>query len=412
MTPDIYEDLNIWIYWAVTYNSTGGETYIYRNGILVHQGNLLNGTDFQPNSLIVGGRSDGVISDGKLDDLRIYNRVLTEQEITDLYNYVPYVPNTTNESAFGDDTAAMYVWYKFNGDLTDSSGNGKNAIGFNSPTFDDSLKKEGTHSISFAGGAAGTDSQHLTVPSTDFSLWDGFTVSTWVYFEDNNASNGRIIDFGDGQADNNIYMSRSGVDNKLMIEVLDGSTKMTSVTKNDVIVDDTWMHIAWTIAKSSNKPERMYPPVRNLASNSHTISGESYGNGLYETSSTPTHGVGPAWTGFNTAAVDGFHAGGSQYSGGNYVQNNYIVIDYKGDWLKIKLPVAINLTKYGFKKRPTTGGYYHDRAPAQYKIYGSNDNINWTQLVYKSSDISFPDAEYYESIATNGCLSILCLSCK
>jgi alpha-tubulin suppressor-like RCC1 family protein len=321
---------------------------------------------------------------GKIDDFRLYTRVLTVDEISSLYDF------------------DIYVWYKFDGNSNDSSGYNRHATQYNTPTFDDMDKKEGTHSISFAGGAGGTDSQHLTVPSTDFSLWDGFTVSTWVYFEAATHDNTRIIDFGDGEDSNNIILARNGVDNKLMIEVLDGSTKMTSVTKNDVIVDDTWMHIAWTIAKSSNKPERMYPPVRNLASNSHTISGESYGNGLYETSSTPTHGVGPAWTGFNTAAVDGFHAGGSQYSGGNYVQNNYIVIDYKGDWLKIKLPVAINLTKYGFKKRPTTGGYYHDRAPAQYKIYGSNDNINWTQLVYKSSDISFPNAEYYESIGTNG----------
>ena len=29
--------------------------------------------------------------------------------------------------------------------------------------------------------------------------------------------------------------------------------------------------------------ERMYPPTRTLSSSAHTISGESYGNGLYIT---------------------------------------------------------------------------------------------------------------------------------
>ena len=351
----------------------------------------------------VGGARD---INGYLDDFRIYKRALTPGEIDILYNYVPNLvtetTQTNNESTFGDDTTDMYAWYKFNNNFTDSSGNNNNAIGFNSPTFDDSLKKIGTHAVSFAGGAAGSDSQYLTVPQTDFSLWDGFTVSCWVYFEDNNASNGRIIDFGDGQADNNIYMSRSDTTNKIRLSISDGSTNTESDTVNDVIVNNTWMHVAWAISKGLHS-ERMYPPVRNLASNSHTISGESYGNGLYETSSSTAYQPYGSHTGFNTDNDIGFHGGEKQYSNGTYSSGNYIVNDYYGDWLKIKLPVAINLTKYGFSKRPIgDGGYFSDTAPAQYKIYGSNDNSNWTELVHKSSSISFPDAEYYESIATNG----------
>jgi len=354
----------------------------------------------------VGGARD---INGYLDDFRIYKRALTPGEIDILYNYVPNLvtettqtTQTTNEPAFGDDTTDMYAWYKFNNNFTDSSGNNNNAIGFNSPTFDDNLKKVGTHAVSFVGGPGGSDSQYLTVPQTDFSLWDGFTVSCWVYFEDNNASNGRIIDFGDGQADNNIYMSRSDTTNKIRLSISDGSTNTESDTVNDVIVNNTWMHVAWAISKGLHT-ERMYPPVRNLASNSHTISGESYGNGLYETSSSTAYQPYGSHTGFNTDNDIGFHGGEKQYSNGTYSSGNYIVNDYYGDWLKIKLPVAINLTKYGFSKRPIgDGGYFSDTAPAQYKIYGSNDNSNWTELVHKSSSISFPDAEYYESIATNG----------
>ena len=35
---------------------------------------------------------------------------------------------------------------------------------------------------------------------------------------------------------------------------------------------------------------------------------------------------------------------------GLYNKSQYIVNDYKGDWIKIQLPVKINLTKYGFKQ--------------------------------------------------------------
>ena len=50
------------------------------------------------------------------------------------------------------------------------------------------------------------------------------------------------------------------------------------------------------------------------------------------------------------------------------------------------MPIKIHLTKYGFKARDTT---YISRTPNKYKIYGSNNGTDWTELVHKkNTDVS------------------------
>jgi hypothetical protein len=63
--------------------------YMYFNGVLIDSVNH-NATDVMDNGNYVFGNGQGLISDrwweGKLDDIGIWNRALTQQEITDLYN--------------------------------------------------------------------------------------------------------------------------------------------------------------------------------------------------------------------------------------------------------------------------------------------------------------------------------------
>jgi hypothetical protein len=146
-------------------------------------------------------------------------------------------------------------------------------------------------------------------------------------------------------------------------------------------------------------PERLYPPTTNLTSVSHIVSGESYGNGVYETSnSTQNTSNDLAYNVFNSINTTGYISESYQYSSGVYDKNNYIVSDYKGDWLKIRLPYAITLKRYGLKQRPES---YEVKAPGKYKIYGSNDGTNWDVLVHKTEKITYnlqisETNDYYE----------------
>jgi hypothetical protein len=81
-------DLNIWVNLVASYDGT--TIKLYRNGILENQNsanvNFINsieplffGKEFNSNT-------NGRFFKGKIDDIGIWNRALTQQEITDLYN--------------------------------------------------------------------------------------------------------------------------------------------------------------------------------------------------------------------------------------------------------------------------------------------------------------------------------------
>ena len=62
---------------------------------------------------------------GKLDDLSIWNRVLTESEITNLYNQVPSYSDTCN-AVSGSLTQGLVGYWPFCGNANDDSGHGNN----------------------------------------------------------------------------------------------------------------------------------------------------------------------------------------------------------------------------------------------------------------------------------------------
>ena len=65
-------------------------------------------------------------------------------------------------------------------------------------------------------------------------------------------------------------------------------------------------------------------------------------------------------------------------------------IGYIGDWIEIKLPVEIKLTKIKFKQRLD----FELRAPGDFRIYGSNDQINWEILINKSDTNKLINSDY------------------
>ena len=148
--------------------------------------------------------------------------------------------------------------------------------------------------------------------------------------------------------------------------------------------------------------ERMYPPLRDFTAATRTITGQSYGNGTYIVSASSNHSNEPPfrildgttfpWTiSSTTGTYGGSPAGtytGSQSLGG-----------YIGEWIKVQLPVAINLTRY-IIEAGSIGGT--SRVPAVYKIFGSNDNVNWTELVNKSNPLIVANyvSNKYEEIVT------------
>jgi len=183
--------------------------------------------------------------------------------------------------------------------------------------------------------------------------------------------------------------------------VLRGAYDIALNTRNAVIIPKTGQYIPKPTTFTNYSVERMYPPVRNFTAATTTVSGQTYGNGTYVVSFSTTYvGLDP-WTCFNTGATSGGHwtAG---YTAGNYNGSAFVVAGYLGDWLKIQLPVAIKLTRFEFLMRIETQGL-RERSPKNFKIYGSNDNITWVELVNKTDavyDTSFRYIQLTQDITT------------
>jgi hypothetical protein len=150
--------------------------------------------------------------------------------------------------------------------------------------------------------------------------------------------------------------------------------------------------------------ERMYPPLRDFTAATRTITGQSYGNGTYIVSSSSEYdSVNQSKFNIFNGTNQGWTQQGPTYGGtptGTYT-GSFSLAGYSGEWVKVQLPVPINLTRYIIEANNIGGT---NRVPAVYKIFGSNDNINWVELVNKSNPLVIADyvsSKYEEKVSTS-----------
>ena len=114
----------------------------------------------------------------------------------------------------------------------------------------------------------------------------------------------------------------------------------------------------------------------------------SYGSGFYEVYSSSTYGsTNQKSKLFNyiTTTESGYPRWGiSLYNSGtgNYQGNSTIDGSYFGDWVIIKLPQSIMLTRYKIYQR--TDSTFAQKSPSEWKVYGSNDGITFTEITEAS----------------------------
>jgi len=104
--------------------------------------------------------------------------------------------------------------------------------------------------------------------------------------------------------------------------------------------------------------------------------GITYGSGTYYIYSSSTFGSLLKNALFNydiNTEGGGCQFQASQYNSttGDYIATNYLKSGYLGDWIILKLPVAISLSKFTFIARST----WISRCPAIWRVYGANDPI-------------------------------------
>jgi hypothetical protein len=128
---------------------------------------------------------------------------------------------------------------------------------------------------------------------------------------------------------------------------------------------------------------------------SKTISGADYGDGLYTVKASSAYYNDSTSTllfeQWNLFARPSTEPEGAMWASPHYdtttgewdttLNSARFTLDgtYYGDWVSIALPEAIVLAKCSFlaRVRDTNAA---DRAPKEFKIYGSSDGVSWTEI--------------------------------
>ena len=126
-----------WHFMVATFDRNGNLT-LYVDG-LKHSSVLLTSEDSETGSdhaLYIGNLSHGAGFKGAIDDVYLYNRALTEAEVSQIYAYQsPPKIVTNNQPNWIND--GLVAYYPLDGDTADHSGNGNDAVLKGNATFEE-----------------------------------------------------------------------------------------------------------------------------------------------------------------------------------------------------------------------------------------------------------------------------------
>ncbi len=163
--------LNSWYHIAVSFDNSTNELSTYINGEL----DTISSGIYSPNSVNANlflGKDDWLnryFWDGKLDDIRFYNRALNKIEVESLYS----------EGGWSSLNQGLLAYFPFNGNAVDESGNGNDGTIYGATLTEDRFGKL-NRAFSF-------DQTHISIqdnPTLDFT--NKFSICAW--FENKNTS--------------------------------------------------------------------------------------------------------------------------------------------------------------------------------------------------------------------------------
>jgi hypothetical protein len=318
----------------------------------------------------------------------------------------------------------LIVHYKFDDNSTnmllDSTSNGNNLTNYNT-TFDNTNYKIGNGSVYFNG-----NSQYIEMPSTinPYTIWNnnGISFSIWFNMSSTASPNCRIIDFSSdniGTTPTNyilIYKDGTQTDKiNIVIVAPNGANTYLSPTLNS----NTWHHIVWTISssgvwglyinnvyinpgitqgipnvtwtrrwlgRSSSDSDPYYTGNIDDFRIYNKVITESEVNTIYN---NIISGIPKPWIIFKndpayykkidiSSSEPNWNGNYDTVSPYSYIDvSTYLLNNFTGEYITIKLPQKIYLNKYILCSTIDK----LNNAPQHFRIYGSLDGINWTQLV-------------------------------
>jgi hypothetical protein len=223
-----------WTYVTVKYERSLGLVTIYQNGSYFTNGNNTNAASINNSALQIGAYSDGTSYPflGKLDELRIYNRALSPDEIVDLYNYAPGPVGYWKM----DENTGQYA-YDTSGDNNNGTLGANSSPDTDDPTWDNGkfgagLKFDGNNDYVNAGNGA------------NLNITGAITVEAWIKPISLAASSG---DFVSKYQNGTGGFSFTRYQDDALFFINDGNNYLYA---HGVFSENEWVHIAYTADNS------------------------------------------------------------------------------------------------------------------------------------------------------------------
>lgn len=215
--------LNEWQ--MVTYSIDNNDAVnIYHNGVLVITGDVSDHEFYLPDRFIIAeadiaGSTDKRYYDGALDDVGIYQRTLSAQEVSELY---------INQ--------ALVAHYPFNGNTNDESGNGHNGIVTGATLTND---RHNNVNAAYIFDSAG-DQITATAP---LGLGENISISAWVRLASTfGTSTGPIVEVNTSAS--SAFQFEVNPSKKLYLVKTDNSQTENLVLGTTTLTTDEWYYIA------------------------------------------------------------------------------------------------------------------------------------------------------------------------
>ena len=272
--------LNKWTY--VTVVRSGTNLIFYANGVAIGSGTFTTAPNVPANFTIGGTNTGAQPFIGSLDDLRLYNRALSAQEVALLYASGQVYSAHSNASATTGLNSGLVGYWTFDGPsvnwatgvVKDVSGNGNNGLMTGPSTSTSPVAGKIGQALNFNGTSSYIDLAAPTVLQSD----SVFTVSAWaratsygvnpaavairfnqdannlfiLYPYDNFSGNGARVFFNtitiidqnngaiaDGKWHHFLFVSRSATDHQLFVDGQSVGTSVTSKTLPASLTDVT-----------------------------------------------------------------------------------------------------------------------------------------------------------------------------
>jgi hypothetical protein len=200
-----------------------------------------------------------------------------------------------------------------------------------------------------------------------------------------------------------------------------GILNASKISSNGILID---FNSYVTSNQLYGLAEKQYPPrIYDTYSNTYStilnntysteiiyINNGDYGAGTYNIYSSTINLLQDKKNLFNYVINDNYNGvWGNNYNGSTGIYNNlnnstYIINDYKGDWIIIKLPLSIVLSRFRFYKYSSS----ISNNPSLWRCYGSTDGNTFTIINEATNDIISYSLNsndynngYYEKIIPN-----------